>query len=548
MKHLLFTLLLSLPLSSWAQVVPLPGLGFLSSDLPIIVIDTHQKEILDDPKIEADMGIIDNGPGKRNLATDSFNNYTGKIGIETRGSSSQWYFPKKSFGVETRDAAGEDLDASLLGMPAGSDWVLSASYGDKTLMRNVLTYQISNQVGNYASRTRFCEVVINNVYQGVYILAEKVKRGADRVNISKLKTTDTKGDALTGGYIVKLDKATGSSAANWTSKFKNPTNALENEILFQVEYPKLEDINLAQRSYIQAYVDSFETALSGGNFNDARRGYRHFINTTSFADYFLLTELSRNIDGYCFSTYFYKDRTSKNGKLTMGPAWDYDLAWGSAALCAGSDPAGWVYSNASCGHQIPFWWRQLLADPAFVRELRARWDVLRSSVLNQANLDQLIDANAAQVAESQGRNFTAWPILGVGVWANAVAFPTYGEEVNYLKNWMHQRLAWMDNNIPTNSNPLLATKAPVVFAEATASPVPFGAALAVAYSLPSASVVRVALADALGRPVYQQALPRQSVGEHVVHLTDCAKLAPGVYFLQLTSDAGSRTLRVVHTE
>ena len=493
------------------------------------------------------MGVIDNGVGKRNTLTDTYNNYTGKIGIETRGSSSQWYFPKKAFGVETRDSKGNDLDVSLLGMPAGSDWVLSASYGDKTLMRNVLTYQLANLAGNYASRTRYCEVVINGIYQGVYILTEKIKRGADRVNISKLKTTDVKGDAVTGGYIVKLDKTTGAPAPNWLSKFNNPANALENDIVFQVEYPKLDDINPAQLTYIRAYVDSFETALSTKPLGDARTGYRHYINTASFIDYFLLTELSRNIDGYCFSTYFYKDRMSKGGKLTMGPAWDYDLAWGSAGFCSGSDPAGWVYSNTGCAHQMPFWWRQLLNDPAYRRELRARWTALRATVLRQDNLDNLIDANAAQVAESQARNFTAWPILGVGVWANAVAFATYPQEVTYLKTWMHQRLAWLDNNLPMETSGVLASQPALVLGEATAYPVPFSTALTLTYTLANASPVSVVLVDALGRQVYQQALPPQNAGEHSFNLPDCAKLAPGLYSLQLTAASSSRTLRVMHT-
>ena len=545
MRTLLLALLVSFPLSSWAQPDAPAPVTITSSDLPIIVIDTHQQTILDDPKITADIRIIDNGPGVRNVLADPATSYSGQIGIELRGSSSQWFYAKKSFGFETRDSQGEDLDVPLLGMPAGSDWVLSASFGDKTMMRNVLTYNIAREAGSYASRTRYCEVIVNGVYQGIYIFAEKIKRGADRVNISKLKTSDKTGDAVTGGYILKLDKTTGTPAASWTSKYKNPANPLENDILFQVEYPKQEDLNPEQLGYIQAYVDSFETALSTKPFADARTGYRHYINTKSFIDFFLISELSRNVDGYCYSTYFYKDRTSKGGKLTMGPVWDYDIAWANANYCDGSSATGWVYNNIACGQHIPFWWRQLLADPAFAHELSLRWAELRGSVLAQAHLDAQLDANASQLAESRQRYFQAWPILGTYVWPNVVYFNTYPEEVNYLKEWIHRRLAWMDENLLLDSNAVTSSKDPLAFTSAGAYPVPFTTDLTVEYALPQASAVRVAVLDVLGQQVAEQSLPLQSAGPHTLSLPAGAALLPGVYYVQLTSSAGTRTLRVV---
>jgi hypothetical protein len=185
MNKLLLLLTLAVSLPTWAQTsgtAPVP-VNFTSSDLPIIVI-TSDSTIVDDPKVEAKMGIIDNGPGQRNALTDPFNNYNGNIGIEIRGSASQ-SFPKKSYGLETHDASGADADISLLGMPAGSDWILSAVYADKSLMRNVLMYNLAREAGSYASRTRYCELVINGSYRGVYAFMEKLKRGADRINISK---------------------------------------------------------------------------------------------------------------------------------------------------------------------------------------------------------------------------------------------------------------------------------------------------------------------------------------------------------------------------
>lgn len=191
---------------------------FTSSNLPIVVINTNGQTILDEPKITVDIGIIDNGIGQRNNLTDPYNNYSGKAAIEIRGSSSQ-SFPKKQYGVELRDAAGNDVSAPLLGLPPEEDWVLFAPYNDKTLMRDVLAYKIARDQGRYAPRTRYCELVLNGQYQGIYVLIEKVKRDNNRVDVNKLDPDENSGNDLTGGYIIKIDKETGSGNGGWTSNY-----------------------------------------------------------------------------------------------------------------------------------------------------------------------------------------------------------------------------------------------------------------------------------------------------------------------------------------
>ena len=149
--------------------------NFNDSNLPIIEINTNGQTIQNSTKITADMGIIYNGERQRNYMTDPYNNYDGKIGIEIRGSSST-QFPKKQYALETRDAMGNNLNVSLLGLPAENDWILYAVYNDKSLLRDVLAFKLSNAMGRYASRSRFCELVLNGDYRGVYVLLEKIKR------------------------------------------------------------------------------------------------------------------------------------------------------------------------------------------------------------------------------------------------------------------------------------------------------------------------------------------------------------------------------------
>ena len=420
---------------------PCQSFPFTSSDLPIVKIFSNGQPIPNEPKIDGQMEVIDNGPGQRNYP-DQAPVFSGPVGIELHGNSTQG-FPKKSIRVETRDSLGEDLDVSLLGMPETSDYVLAANFSDKTLMRNALTYDLSRRLGHYASRTRFCEVFVDNTYQGVYILTEIIKRGKDRVDVSRLTPADTAGAALTGGYIVSIDWNT---SPGWNSQFSQP-NSPNIYTYFQHEYPKWDEIHPSQAEYIRRYVDSFEVALAGSGFQDTLSGWRHFADETSFMDYLFLNEMSRNVDGYRLSTYFHKKRDDKGGKIHMGPAWDYDLAWYNADYCDNWIPSGWAYDiNYVCGDAgVPFWWERLAQDTLFARNAACRWQTLRAGPLHTDSIFALVDSMAAVLEESQQRNFQLWPILGVYVWPNPGDLPdTYAGEVQKMKNWTSARLDWLD--------------------------------------------------------------------------------------------------------
>lgn len=417
-----------------------------SSNLPIIIINTHGQEILDDPKITADMGIINNAPGIRNNVTDPFNQYNGKIGIELRGQSTQM-FPMKAYGIELRDAAGNSQDKSLFGLPKESDWVLYAPYNEKTLMHNFLAYTMSREMGHWSANCRYVEVIVNGDYRGIYVFMEKIKRNSGRVNIPKLATTDVDGDAVTGGYIFSIDK----DADGWFSAFKPGLG--NQQIQFSYVYPKVTALVPQQANYIKNYTDSFEKALFAGNYQDPQNGWRRFADENSFLDYFIVNEISHNVDGYRLSSYFYKDRDSKGGKITAGPVWDYDLAFRNANYCSGSDSTGWAWQfNGVCPDdfwQVPFWWNRFLNDTAFTAHLRCRWKQLRQTTLSQSHFEHLIDSISTLTAEARGRHFVRWPVLGVYVWPNPAPIAAdYEGEIRTLKTWLSARLSWIDRNLP----------------------------------------------------------------------------------------------------
>ena len=540
-------------------------INFTASNLPIIVINTEGAEIPDDPKINVFMGVINNGPGRQNNINDPYTDYEGTIGIEIRGATSQRY-PKKQYSVELRDPDGKDTAIALLGMPKEADWVLNAPYGDKSLMRNIMAYQLGRDLGHYAPRTKLCEVVLNGDYQGVYVLIEKIKRDKNRVDIAKLRDEEISGDDLTGGYIIKIDRDTEGNEDGWSSDYDPPYATEDNQrIYFRYDYPDTDKIAPEQKTYIQNFVGDFEDALASDDFADPNLGYAPYIDVNSFIDYFIVNEFSKNIDAYRLSTYMHKQKDSDGGKLVMGPLWDYNFSFGNVQYCVDSSPENFAVDfSEQCPEEYwlaPFWWNRLLEDSTYLEQLAVRWAELRSNQLANERIIARIDSVATLVDEAQARNFTRWPILGERVWPNDYVVDTYQEEVDYLKNWMTQRLTWLDENFPeptvvadtvppdtvppdtvpeeppvpvdtvvTSINPEEpAEAAPVAY------PNPFGDNLSVRFSTDRSGTTTVRVYDLLGRPVLQSTDFSTTTGEQQ-RSWDTSSLSPGVYVLQLWID------------
>ncbi|MCF8370063.1 MAG: CotH kinase family protein [Bacteroidales bacterium] len=423
--------------------------GF-STHLPILAINTNNQQIVDDPRIVADLKIFQKPNGQPNSLQDMPNGYDGKISIEIRGNSSQM-FDKKSFSFETQLPNGDNNNVSLLGLPEENDWVLYGPYSDKSLVRNVLVYELARQMGWYASRTVFCELFINNDYWGLYVLMEKIKQDKNRVDIDKLDADDNYGDSVTGGYIIKVDWPDDGSNYDWHSPVTNFNGTFLN-LNYQYRYPERDDITVQQGNYIKNSVTYFEQALIGGNYTDIQTGYRAYIDVHSFADNFILNELTFNIDAYRLSNYYTRVRNSNGGRLFAGPVWDFNLGFGNADYGNGWVTYGWALDNPGVTSVIPFHQKRLRQDPDFQEMLKCRWNTLRSSVLSQANIYSIIDSLVTYLGPAIDRNFNRWNIIGVYVWPNYYVGNTYSEEVTYLKDYIEDRLDWIDSNLPGYGN------------------------------------------------------------------------------------------------
>lgn len=515
--------------------------SFTSSNLPVIVINTNGQPVVDNPKITADMGIVFNTGNARNNLSDPFNHYNGKIGIEFRGQSSQ-SFPMKSYGIELRDKNGNSQDKSLFGLPKESDWILYAPYLDKTLMRNFLAYTMSQEMGHWAAHCRYVELVVNGEYMGIYVFMEKIKRGSGRVPITKMEVTDTSGDAVTGGYIFSLDK----DAQAWYSAYTLPGGTSKPQFSYVI--PKPENIVPAQKDYIRRYVDSFENALYGPQFQDPVTGVRKFADIASFIDFFIVNEVSRNVDGYRLSTYLNKDRDSKNSRIKAGPVWDYDLAFRNANYCNGSSTNGWAYEfNTVCPADywlVPFWWSNFMKDSSFVSDLRCRWKSLRSTSLSETHFFGLIDSVVNLTAEARQRHYQRWPILGTYIWPNPQPIPAnYEGEITLLKSWLRERLQWIDRNLPNRGTcydfPVDSKQGIIV----TVSPNPLYGNGTVVIQSRNDQPVMMRVTDAAGRMlILKQVAVRAGVNTITLSANGWAS---GIYFISFQSANGDKLVKTV---
>lgn len=412
---------------------------FTDSNLPIVVINTDGgANIPDEPKVLGTMKIIWHQDGSRNYLSDidnpEFLNYNGRIGIERRGSSSQDYFNKKPYALETLQSDNtSNNNVSIFGMPEENDWILNSLAFDQTGMRDFLSYELSERIGQYASRRQYCEVIINGDYKGLYVFMEKIKPDKGRVNIEKIDQTNNNYPEVTGGYITKADKTTGGDPVAWTMQGYGGWNS---SIDFIHHYPKPSNITTAQHNYIKGVFTNLASVAN--QHNTSLSGIPSVIDVPSFIDFMMIAEFASNVDVYTFSTFFHKDR---KGKLRAGPVWDYNLAYGYDAFGWNRSRYDvWQFSNQD--NNGPKFWKDLFDTDLFRCYFAKRWFELTEpgQPLNYDFVCNRIDEIDDLIAEAIGRDNQRW---------NQMAQHT--QYVNSMKTWLQQRIDWLNQNIGSTS-------------------------------------------------------------------------------------------------
>lgn len=356
---------------------------------------------------------------------------TATAGIRGRGNST-WGMDKKPYRLKL------DSKASLLGMSNDRDWALLANHTDKTLLRNITAFEVSRIAGmKWTPGSYSVDLYLNGQYQGVYALTEHVKVSKERLNMDLVEPTDNEGEALTGGYFLELD-------FHFDEPYKFKTDGMYLPIMFKDP----DEPTPAQFNYVKDFFNAAEQVLYSDNFRDPVEGYRKYIDVESFINYFIIQELSKNVDGNMRGSCYLA--LPRNGKIEQPLVWDFDIAFGNAdhitweqgASSAGPD--GWFIKDHSP------WFDQLFKDPYFVTQLKNRWNELKPAL---DELPEFIRNHADALNASQARNFSPKTSGGAGwditkpEWNTKIIRGTYKAEVDYLIYFVEKRLQWLDTNI-----------------------------------------------------------------------------------------------------
>lgn len=347
--------------------------------------------------------------------------------IRGRGHST-WEWPKKPYKIKLEEKE------SLLGMTASKNWALLSNYADESMLRNIVAFSMADYLGSFPYTPKVVPVnlYLNGVYQGIYTLGELIESKESRLAI------DERDDSPNTGYILEVGGADPLYDQKGLEYFDLPSGCAKNVL---IKYPNDEKLTQEKYDYIYKYMTIVDEAIT--TLGD----YETYIDVDSFIDWFLLHELTYNLDS-CFhrSCYMVKDR---GGRLTMGPVWDFDLAFGNMyADNPRYDDWATVGNSNSSSYIGVNWYNYLMQDPAFRDKARARWNEVREGLMENA----ITSLETAQklIEPSSGDNFAVWDTLGIpnGYQPQEMAnFKTYNEQVAYIRRFLNKRAEWIDANL-----------------------------------------------------------------------------------------------------
>lgn len=369
--------------------------------LPIVYIDTEDKKSIDskDDYVKGTIRVISN-------STDATPDFESAMKIKGRGNST-WQLPKKPYKIKF------DSKVSLLGEPADKEWVLLANYTDKTQLRNEIAFYMGEMsLLEYTPRTNFVEVVLNGVYNGTYQLGEQLKIAKNRVNV---------GD---DGYLMEIDaKAEPEDITFMVTHIGYPINIKDPDV----------ETNSEAYNYVVNYLEEADKALFSTNFTDPNEGYAKYLDVQSFVDWYVINEIAKNNDAIFYTSCYM--HLAKDGKLKMGPLWDYDIAFGNINYNGNDSPEGfYIKENVS-------WYSRLFQDPTFVQLVKDRFAYFYDK---QDVIFTEINRKAEYLQYAAVENNFKWGTLYQYTWPNSEVLGSYQNEVQYLKSWLNSRFEWLN--------------------------------------------------------------------------------------------------------
>lgn len=371
--------------------------------------------------------------------------------ISGRGNHS-FSFDKKSYQVKLK------TPRDVFSMGTSDTWILLSNVFDTAYIRNMLAYEMALQADMPGSpESEYIDVYFNGIYAGMYQLSEKVEIGRNRLDIRNLEEqnialnggsleyVDTfisedrkrKGTKLkhspqdiTGGYLLEHDY--GDKFAEVTSGFVTDTNEA-----FALKSP--EHASESEVDYISRLMQEIECAIAAADGYNPVTGkhFTEYIDMESWADKYLVEEITRNNGGGGTSSYFYKQQDAVSEKVFGGPVWDYDKGFGRLDGYNGNtrDLALLTLYNGYTS-----WFSYLYGHEEFVDAVKREYRDKFSGYL-EVMAEEKADEYLARIEKSA--------VLDQARWGHV--YGTYGEdtvdymdEAGYIKQFIRERKAFMD--------------------------------------------------------------------------------------------------------
>ena len=374
-----------------------------STGLPIVWIHTENDVQIESKEeyVNAFIRLFDADPSKTMILFED------SVQIKGHGNTTWKRFPKKPYRLKFKDGV------SLLNEPADDSWVLLANYADKSMLRNDITFYLGSiSALEYTPSSHFVELILNGDYQGTYQLTDKLKISANRVNAGQ------------DGFLLEIDDY---APYETDARYFQVNHMLQPCVNIKDPVVEYDDDNF---KYVKQFVLDSEEALFSDTFTDDE-GWQKYMDIHSFADYYIITEITKNTDSMWGSSFM---NLTRGGKLKMGPLWDYDLAYGNySGNPEMADYEGFkVMGNA--------WYSRLFEDSAFVTEVKTRYDYFYS---RKDDIAERLDSMAVYLNVSAQENNGKWDVLNRVEWPNVNAWGSYENEVQHLKEWLFNRMDWL---------------------------------------------------------------------------------------------------------
>ncbi len=352
--------------------------------------------------------------------------YNGGIRIRGRGNSTWGMVDKRPYRINL------NTEGSLLGMPASAkNWVLLANYADKTLIRNAVALEMSRYLGMpYASPFRFVDVILNGSYQGSYLLTDHMEVRENRIDIEEGQNED-----VPGAYLVEIDGFADQE------DFHITTNQ---GLMASIKYPDLAvPQDQARVNDILAHINDFESRLFSGNPADGPGGFLERVDMQSLVNWYLGGEITGNSDAF-WSVYLHKKRS--DDRFFLGPHWDFDIAFDNDNRIGSARHR----LMADVGHTNTYrkWIVQLRKDDVFMRAVKQRWNELKAGGFKEHILNKVGEYSGIMKSSgAQEQNFLHRNVLNSRVYLEVFLSPNYQDHVDFLYNYLSQRIDWLDSEL-----------------------------------------------------------------------------------------------------